>query len=66
MGIFHKDKYEKGGIIRGTADIIKGTGELSHGVARSATGKNDYGLKYKGTKDIVKGTQKILGFKVKK
>lgn len=66
MGIFKKDKYEKGGIIRGTADIIKGTGELSHGFARNAAGKDDYGLRHRGTRDIDKGIKKVFGIKVKK
>ena len=70
MGLFRKDKYEKGGIIRGTAQVIRGTGEISLGIAKDSTSRRDgispEGLKYKGTTNVIKGTKKILGIKVRK
>jgi hypothetical protein len=60
MGLFRKDKYEKGDIIRGTIDIVKGIGVFSNGVVRSAAGNDGNTLKYKVTKDIIKGRKNMI------
>ncbi len=69
MGLLRKkEKYEKGGIVRGTIQVAAGTAKYAAGTAKKEAG--DYGtgthLQRSGAKDIVKGTKKILGMKVKK
>lgn len=69
MGLFgKKEKYEKGGIIRGSLQCIKGGIEHSAGTAKRIAGDTSRGkyLQYRGAKDVDKGLKKILGFRVKK
>jgi len=69
MAIFGRGKYEKGGIVRGSIQLVTGACKYSAGVTKETIdGKSSMttGLKYQGAKDIVKGTKKILGIPVKK
>lgn len=69
MGLFgKKEKYEKGGIIRGGLQCIKGVTEHSAGTVKRITGDTSRGkyLQHRGAKDVDKGLKKILGIRVKK
>ena len=68
MGLFgKKEKYEKGGIVRGSLQATKGVLEYSAGSAKKASGDSSgEKLQYMGAKDVSKGIKKMIGLKVKK
>ena len=68
MGLFRKkEKYEKGGIVRGSIQATTGALKYSAGSAKRAEGDSTgIHLQQSGAKDMIKGTKKILGMKVKK